>query len=71
MMMMMTIVIIIVMIIIIIIRNLKISLQDAPGQPNYPKFKKCREKFNRECVEVEIFHHHGNRNVDYRLEKYK
>ena len=56
MMMMTIVIIIIVIIIIIIIRNLKISLQDAPGQPNYPKFKKCREKFNRECVEVQILH---------------
>ena len=22
------------------------------GQPSYPKFKKCREKFQRECAEA-------------------
>ena len=41
---------------VLVITSLKISPQDAPGQPNYPKFKKCREKFNRECVEVQILH---------------
>jgi len=34
------------------IKDISLSVQTAPGQPSYPKFKKCREKFLRECAEA-------------------
>ena len=34
------------------IADISLSVSTAPGQPNYPKFKKCREKFLRECTEA-------------------
>merc|ERR1719412_2464074 len=34
------------------IKDISLSVQTAPGLPSYPKFKKCREKFLRECAEA-------------------
>ena len=34
------------------IKDISLSVSAAPGQPTYPKFKKCREKFLRECTEA-------------------
>ena len=34
------------------ITDISLSVSSAPGKPSYPKFKKCREKFLRECTEA-------------------
>ena len=34
------------------IKDISLSVSSVPGQPTYPKFKKCREKFLRECSEA-------------------
>ena len=34
------------------IKDISLSVSSVSGQPTYPKFKKCREKFLRECSEA-------------------
>ena len=34
------------------IKDISLSSQINQGVPTYPKFKKCREKFMRECAEA-------------------